>query len=52
MQSEFFQFTYPDPMSGTQETRTFYVSDRESAIAIERAGTYWWTGLAFTLTEK
>jgi len=52
MQSEFFQFTYPDPMSGMQETRTFYVSDRESAIAIERGGTYWWTGLAFTLTEK
>ena len=52
MGGEFFQFTYPDPMTGTQETRTFYVSDRESAIAIERDGVYWWTGLAFTLTEK
>jgi len=52
MKDEFFQLTYPDPMSGQQETRTFYVSDRESAIAIERSGTYWWTGLQMTLTEK
>jgi len=52
MKDEFFQITYPDPMSGQQETRTFYVSDREAAIAIERAGTYWWTGLQMTLTEK
>jgi len=48
---EFFQFTYPDPESGQQETRTFYVDDRESTIAIERGGTYYWS-TGFILTEK
>jgi hypothetical protein len=51
LKPKFVQITYPDPESGQQETRTFYVSDRESAIAIERGGTYYWS-TGFTLTEK
>jgi len=52
MKDEFFQVTYPDPLSGQQETRTFYVGDRTAAIAIYRNGTYWWDGLNFTLVEQ
>lgn len=49
---KFFEFTYPDPVTGQQEMKVFYAGDRQSAVAIERDGTYWWTGLQMTLTEK
>lgn len=52
MSDEFFSFTYPDPMTGEQETKTFYVSDRQSAMAIIKNGVVWWTDLQFTLTEE
>lgn len=52
MTDEFFQFTYPDPLSGTQETRTMYVGDRTAAVAIIKNGVYWWDGLQMTLTEQ
>lgn len=52
MTDEFFEFTYPDPLTGTQQTKTFYVGDREAAIAIVRNGVYWWTGMSMTLTER
>jgi len=52
MRDEFFEFTYPDPMTGTQRTGTFYVGDRKGAVALERDGVYWWTGLTMTLTEQ
>ena len=52
MENIFFEFTYPDPMTGKYETKTFYVGNRTSPIAFERNGTYWWGGLEMTLTER
>lgn len=52
MQDEFFQFTYPDPMTGQQETKTFYVGDRTAPVALTKNGVTWWQGLQLTLTEQ
>jgi len=52
MADEFFQFTYPDPMSGQQETRTMYVGNRQAPLAIQKNGVYWWQDLQLTLTEQ
>lgn len=52
MQGEFFTFTYPDPMTGTQQTKTFYVGDRTAPVAIIKGDTTWWKGLQATLTEQ
>jgi len=52
MADEFFEFTYPDPHSGQQETKTFYAGNRKAAVAIVKNGVYWWTGLQLTLTEQ
>lgn len=35
---EYISVTYPDAMSGTDETRTFYVGDRTAPVK------YWWVG--------
>ena len=35
---EYIQVTYPDAMSGIDETRTFYVGDRSAPVK------YWWVG--------
>lgn len=35
---EYISVTYPDAMSGTDETRTFYVGDRSAPVK------YWWVG--------
>lgn len=35
---EYIQITYPDMMSGTYETRTFYVGDRSAPVK------WWWSG--------
>lgn len=48
----FFEFYYPDSLAGQYETRRFYVGNRSAAIAIERDGVMWWTGLQMTLTEE
>lgn len=52
MQNEFFTFEYPDPMTGTQQTKIFYVGNRSSPIAIVKNGVTWWGGLELTLTEQ
>lgn len=52
VQDEFIEVTYPDPMSGTIETRTFYVGDREIEFAFVRDGKTWWKELPITLTEQ
>jgi len=52
MENVFFEFTYPDPMTGQMETKTFYVGNRTSPIAFYRNGKYWWGGLELTLTER
>lgn len=52
-EDEFFNFTYPDPLTGRQATKIFYVGDRQAAIAvIKEDGQYWWEGLRMTLTEQ
>lgn len=52
MQNEFFTFEYPDSMTGTQQTKTFYVGNRSSPVAIDKNGVIWWSGLELTLTEQ
>lgn len=52
MENQFFQFTYPDPMSGMYDTRTMYVGDRQAAFAIKRGNEILWSGLKLTLTEQ
>lgn len=52
MQDEFVSVTYPDSMTGQQETKVFYAGDRSSPIAFERNGEMWWEGLEATLTEQ
>jgi len=51
MADESFTFTYPDSMTGTEQTKTFYVGNRVSPIAITKNGVTWWSGLQVTLTE-
>jgi len=52
MQDEFVDVTYPDPMTGQQETKVFYAGDRTAPIAFERGGVMWWEGLEVTMTEQ
>ncbi|MBO9597844.1 MAG: hypothetical protein J7559_08525 [Cohnella sp.] len=52
MADEFFELYYPDSMSGKYETRTMYVGNRESPVAMERNGEMIWSGLELTLTEQ
>lgn len=52
MQDEFFDFYYPDPMTGTYLTKSMYVGNRPAAVAIEKGGVLWWEGLQITLTEE
>lgn len=52
VQNEFFQCTYPDPMTGKMETKTFYVGDRVAPFAVSRGSEIYWTGLKLTLTER
>jgi hypothetical protein len=48
----FFDLYYPDPMTGTYVTKTFYVGNRPAPVAIEKNGVIWWAGLEITLTER
>lgn len=52
MQSVFFEFRYPDPLAGGYTTKTMYVGNRPTPMAIEKNGVVWWDGLTVTLTEK
>lgn len=52
MTGVFFDFYYPDPMSGQYETRTMYVGNRTAPVAITRNGEIWWGQLQMTLTEQ
>lgn len=51
MQDESFEFYYPDPKTGTYETKTMYVGNRQAPMAFEKNGEIWWSGLELTLTE-
>ena len=52
MSGVFFEFYYPDPMSGAYETKTFYVGNRPAPTALSKGSEIYWSGLKVTLTEK
>lgn len=52
MDGVFFQFTYPDPMTGKYETKNFYVGNRPTPFAVSQGNEVLWNGLKVTLTEK
>lgn len=52
MSGIFFDFYYPDPMSGIYETKTFYVGNRPSPFSVAQGAEILWSGLNITLTEK
>lgn len=49
---EYIDVTYPDAMSGTNETRTFYVGDRSSPMKIWTIGKKRYESLSFDLIER
>lgn len=52
MEAPFFNFTYPDPMSGKMETKSFYVGNRQMPYLLHRNGVDYWAGMQMTLTEE
>lgn len=48
----FFEVYYPDPMTGSHETKTFYTGNRPALHAITKGNDILWSGLKITLTEK
>jgi len=52
MGDEFFEFTYPDSMSGQIETRIVYAGNRKAPVLFTRNGVTLWQGLQVTLTEQ
>lgn len=50
----FFTVTYPDAMTGSQQTRTFYVGDRTTPSYSwnDRYKAFKWQGLSFNLIEQ
>lgn len=53
VQSAFFRVEYPDPMTGTNQTKTFYVGDRSApAYFKDDSGKWLWKGLSMNLIEK
>jgi hypothetical protein len=52
MADVFFTVTYPDPMTGKYETKTFYVGNRPAPFSVMSNGVMYWNGLKITLTEK
>lgn len=53
VKDEFFQVTYPDPMTGNNQTKTFYVGDRSApALYQDNNGKMLWHGLNMNLIER
>lgn len=52
MSDVFFEFYYPDPMTGQYETKTFYVGNRPAPVAVSKGTEILWSGLRITLTER
>lgn len=48
----FFQFTYPDAMSGNDETRTFYVGDRTAPMKMWTVNQKIYSSLSFNIIEQ
>lgn len=52
MSGVFFDFYYPDPMSGKYETKRMYVGNRPAPVAISQGDDILFNGLKLTLTER
>ncbi|MGM1047598.1 MAG: DUF6711 family protein [Bacillota bacterium] len=52
MDGVFFDFTYPDPMTGSYVTKKMYVGNRPAPFAIAKGNEIMWNGLKVTLTER
>lgn len=53
VQSSFFQVEYPDPMTGNNQIKTFYVGDRSAPMYWkDGSGQYLWQGLSMNLIER
>lgn len=52
MENVFFPVTYPDPVTGKYETKSFYVGNRPAPFAVAQGNEILWNGLKVTLTEK
>lgn len=49
----FFPVTYLDPQTNGQKAGTFYVSDRNTGVAIKESdGSYKWREVSFSLVER
>lgn len=48
----FFPIKYPDPKTGNFETKTFYVGDRTSPVALIKNNTVEWQGLSCDFIEQ
>jgi hypothetical protein len=48
----FFSVSYPDPYTGTIQTKTFYVGDRTMPVYRYNNGAILWEGLSLDLIEK
>lgn len=49
---EYVQVTYPDAMSGKNETRTFYVGDRSAPVSTWFVGNQRFTNVSFNIIER
>lgn len=52
MRNSYFEVTYPDPMTGQMETKTFSVGNRPAPFATSKGNEIIWSGLKVTLTEQ
>lgn len=52
MSGVFFDFYYPDPMTGTYVTKTMYVGNRPAPAALSKDGDILWKDLKVILTER
>ncbi len=52
MANTFFEVYFPDPMEGRYITKTFYVGNRPSPVAVSSNGKILWNGVKVTLTER
>lgn len=48
----FFTVTYPDPYTGTEQTKTFYVGDRTAPMYNYNAGSPVWENLKMNFIER
>ena len=48
----FFTVTYPDPQTGTNQSKTFYAGDRTTPIYMVKDGQVLWEGLEMNFVER